>query len=56
VELVRDWLPRTGSGDRGGRAFPNPLFKKVWDTYKGMIGQFFYAQRGIPTQEIFGSG
>lgn len=56
VELIRDWMPHVGSGDRGGRAFPNPFFEKVWDTYRDMIGQFFYAQRGIASQEIFGGG
>jgi len=56
VELIRDWMPHIGPGARGGRAFPNPFLTKVWDTYQDMIGQFFYAQRGIPSQRIFEGG
>ncbi len=53
VELVRDAMPRKGSGDRDGRAFPNFLLEKVWNTYLDMIGQFFYAQQGQVTQELW---
>ncbi len=57
VELIRDWMPRGGDpGDRGGRQFPNPVNPDVFNAYMDMIGQFFYSQQGLTTQDIFAGG
>jgi len=54
VELIRDWLPRRGSGDRGGRELP--IDPDISPIYMDMIGQFFYAQAGRATVDIFSGG
>jgi prepilin-type N-terminal cleavage/methylation domain-containing protein len=52
VEVMRDWMPRVGSGDRGGRAFPTP-FTSSWDKYLEMLGLFTYSQQGIGAYDLF---
>jgi prepilin-type N-terminal cleavage/methylation domain-containing protein/prepilin-type processing-associated H-X9-DG protein len=52
VDLIRDWMPRQGSGDRGGRAMPAP-FTYSWDMYLEMLGTVTYAQQGLEPLQIF---
>ena len=56
VELIRDWMPNVENEARGGRAFPDFLNADVMAVYWDMLGQFFYAQQGKVTQDIFGAG
>jgi prepilin-type N-terminal cleavage/methylation domain-containing protein/prepilin-type processing-associated H-X9-DG protein len=52
VEMIRDWMPRVGSGDRGGRAMPT-FMTSSWDKYLEMLGMFTYAQQGIGIFQLF---